>query len=234
MRGFALLGILLVNIESFLYGAAESARIPRARCRIGCKIALFSLSLPSFVDKFMPLFGMLFGAGFSVLSMTSSSHASPIPAADLPAPAGIPVHIRHAAWISLYFGDITQVYAVAGLVLLRYAESDVAGLGACHEILVVSRRRVGLALFIWIGTVTTLSPDTAPIVERQLSILHRRHVPRAVAFPHRCFWRGRLSANLLGLPLVIALMLTGTAGPSVPAGCGSHAHRLAPAPAESG
>ena len=31
--------------------------------------------------------------------------------------------------IFFYFGDITQMYAVAGLVLLLYVDRDVAGLG---------------------------------------------------------------------------------------------------------
>ena len=76
----------------------------------------------------MPLFAMLFGVGFSLLyeklkTMTSEPRK---------------IYRRRMLFlfvfgilhgVFLYFGDITQMYAVAGLVLLLYVDRDVAGIG---------------------------------------------------------------------------------------------------------
>ncbi len=66
LRGFALLGILLVNIQSFLYGATNPIGYLRSDAGGLDRAALFVTA--AFVNvKFMPLFAMLFGAGFSLL-----------------------------------------------------------------------------------------------------------------------------------------------------------------------
>ena len=66
LRGFALFGILLVNIQSFLYGAANPIGYLTPDAGMVDRVVLFATA--AFVNvKFMPLFAMLFGAGFSLL-----------------------------------------------------------------------------------------------------------------------------------------------------------------------
>ena len=71
LRGFALFGILLVNIQSFLYGATNPIGYLTPDASILDRAALFATA--AFANlKFMPLFAMLFGAGFSLLSVRRS------------------------------------------------------------------------------------------------------------------------------------------------------------------
>ena len=62
LRGFALFGILLVNIQSFLYGATNPIGYLTPDAGILDRATLFATA--AFVNlKFMPLFAMLFGVG---------------------------------------------------------------------------------------------------------------------------------------------------------------------------
>ena len=66
LRGFALFGILLVNIQSFLYGATNPIGYIKPDAGMLDRMTLFATA--AFVNvKFMPLFAMLFGASFSLL-----------------------------------------------------------------------------------------------------------------------------------------------------------------------
>ena len=127
LRGFALFGILLVNIQSFLFGATNPIGYLTPDAGWLDRAVLFATA--AFVNlKFMPLFAMLFGAGFSLLyaklkTMTSEPRK---------------IYRRRMLFLFVfgilhgvffYFGDITQMYAVAGLVLLLYVDRDVAGIG---------------------------------------------------------------------------------------------------------
>ena len=132
LRGLALLGILLVNIQSFVWGGTSPAGylLDDATALDG---ALFFLIVTFVNTKFMPLFAMLFGAGFALLlarlrNVTSAPHA---------------VFRRRMLFlfafgilhgVLFYFGDITQMYALAGLVLLLY---DGHGLAALRRAVVL-------------------------------------------------------------------------------------------------
>ena len=138
LRGFALLGILLVNIQSFAWGGANPAGYLLEDATVLDR-ALFFFTVAFINMKFMPLFAMLFGVGFSLLlnklhAVTASPHA---------------VFRRRMLFLYVfgmlhgvffYFGDITQMYAMAGMVLLLYDERGIASL------------RRALAVW-WIGAV---------------------------------------------------------------------------------
>jgi uncharacterized protein len=116
LRGFALLGILVVNIATFAsayYGAAvPDPQFSRpadqlARWLVACL----------FETKFYLLFSFLFGYSFT-LQMSAAEHGGA---------AFVPRMLRrllglwllgaaHAVW--LYHGDILATYAVLGLILL--------------------------------------------------------------------------------------------------------------------
>ena len=126
LRGFALLGILLVNIQSFPWGGVNPAGYLLDDASPLDHVVFF-LTVAFANVKFMPLFAMLFGAGFSLLlaklhGMTSAAHA---------------VFRRRMLFlfafgllhgVLFYYGDITQMYALAGIVLLLYDGHGIASL----------------------------------------------------------------------------------------------------------
>ncbi|MFP7722742.1 DUF418 domain-containing protein [Lysobacter sp. A3-1-A15] len=118
LRGFALLGILLMNIEAFVgpLFAAITGLDPSLR---GADRAADSLIYIFVQGKFYTLFSLLFGMGFAV--MIARAHA-----ADR---AFVPFYLRrtlallgfglvHA--LLVWSGDILTVYALIALVLLLF------------------------------------------------------------------------------------------------------------------
>ncbi|GAA4347827.1 DUF418 domain-containing protein [Variovorax defluvii] len=116
LRGFALMGILMVNIATFAsayYGAA----VPDPIFSRPADQAVRWLVALLFETKFYLLFSFLFGYSFT-LQMHSAEHSGA---------AFVPRMLRrllglgllgaaHAVW--LYHGDILATYAMIGLVLL--------------------------------------------------------------------------------------------------------------------
>jgi uncharacterized protein len=114
LRGFAVLGILVMNIQSFsMIGAAYMN--PYAYGDLGAaNLFIWFASHLLFDMKFMAIFSMLFGAGVVLM-------------ADRRAAAGKPsagVHYRRMLWLLLFgaahgwllwYGDILFTYAVCGL-----------------------------------------------------------------------------------------------------------------------
>lgn len=206
LRGFALLGILLVNIQSFLYGAANPIGYLGPDASVLDRASLFATA--ALVNmKFMPLFAMLFGVGFSFLyaklhSLTSTPKR---------------IYRRRMFFlfvfgmlhgIFFYFGDITQMYALAGLVLLLYVDRGVVALGRAAAYWWIANAALAVALFVWIGTDTTLSPDTVVEAERNFEGFSRGTYLEQL--PLRIDAFGELIVgNLFGLPMTVALMLTG-------------------------
>ncbi|HYM48326.1 MAG TPA: DUF418 domain-containing protein [Burkholderiaceae bacterium] len=206
LRGFALLGILLVNIQSFLYGATNPIGYIAPDAGALDRVVYFATA--AFVNlKFMPLFAMLFGAGFSLLY------------AKLSALTDVPKRIYRRRMFFLfvfgvvhgvffYFGDITHMYALAGLVLLLYVDKDAAGIGRA-------------ALYWWIGAaifsvlVAGLLRRIAPLPE-ELAPLVQANFAGFVGSGYRdqlALRAGEFSSvvigNLFGFPMTVALMLTG-------------------------
>ncbi len=206
LRGFALLGILLINIQSFLYGATnpigylEPDAVALDRFVYFATAAVINL-------KFMPLFAMLFGAGFSLLYVKLSERSD--------APRRI--YLRRMVFLFVfgvlhglffYYGDITNMYALAGLLLLAYVDKDAGGIGRA-------------ALYWWIGTamfsffalflsgqVAPAPQDIAPSVQANFegfaTFGYIDQLPlRAEEFG------SVVIGNLFGLPMTVALMLTG-------------------------
>jgi uncharacterized protein len=206
LRGLALLGILLVNIQSFVWGGLNPAGYllddATAVDRASFVVTVTFVNL-----KFMPLFAMLFGAGFSLqlaklARLTSAPHA---------------VFRRRMAFlfafgvlhgVLLYYGDITHMYALAGLVLLLYADHGTVGL-----------RRA--AMVWWIGSIALTGLVTWGLVgnapgpfevaaelEDNFAVLTQAGY--LAQFPTRlALFIDIVFANLIGLPLTVALMLTG-------------------------
>jgi len=206
LRGLALLGILLVNIQSFVWGGTNPAGYLLDDAT-ALDRALFALIVVFVNTKFMPLFAMLFGAGFALLlarlrDVTSAPHA---------------VFRRRMLFlfafgvlhgVLFYFGDITQMYALAGLVLLRY---DGHGPIALRRAVVLwwSGALALTALLTW-GLAGTL-PDPIELaseLEANFAVFtgegYLAQLPTRVSL-----FADIVFANLIGLPMAVALMLTG-------------------------
>lgn len=118
-RGFALLGILMVNIQAFaepfgrfLSPVPESAGALTAACFYFVKIFC--------EGKFYPLFSMLFGMGLVLQMRSVTARGGNFYA----------VYIRRLMWLMfmglahallLWYGDILFVYSVAGIALMLLA-----------------------------------------------------------------------------------------------------------------
>ena len=206
LRGFALFGILLVNIQSFLYGATNPIGYLEPDAIWLDRAVLFATA--AFVNvKFMPLFAMLFGVGFSFLY------------AKLKVMTSEPRRIYRRRMLFLfvfgmlhgaffYFGDITQMYAVAGLVLLLYVDRDVIGIGRAARNWWIGMAVFGAATFALITPASTLPPEYVADVKENIEVFsygsYLEQLPVRIDE-----FRDLIVGNFLGLPLTVALMLTG-------------------------
>jgi len=206
LRGLALLGILLVNIESFLSGGPNPIGYLAPDAGPADRFAYFFVAT-FVVGKFMPLFGMLFGAGFSLLyDKLKARFADPGRVYRRRLVFLLVFGLLHGSM--LYFGDITQAYAVAGFVLLHHADSEGARLARATRFWwFVAAGWLLLAVVPLSGT-----PDAAhEIVEAiETQAVATATLGYFAQWPLRAeLFAWQLQANLIGLPLVIALMLTG-------------------------
>jgi uncharacterized protein len=206
LRGLALLGILLVNIQSFLWGGTNPAGYLQPDATAADRVVFF-VTVTFLNLKFMPLFAMLFGAGFALLldkltGMTSTPHA---------------VYRRRLAFLFVfgllhgvffYYGDITHMYALAGLVLLLYADRDVRSL---TKALVAwwGGAFVLTLLLTWAMTGNVPHPvEAAAEVQGNYTVFAEAGYLSQLSTRLGLFLDIVL-ANLIGLPLTVALMLTG-------------------------
>ena len=129
LRAFALIGILQVNIQSFVWGAGDPLGFfgtpPTATD------ALVHLLIGTLVSlKFMSLFAFLFGVGFALqwrrlrARVGSAADAKRIYRRRL----GFLLVVGFAHGALLYYGDILAFYALCGFVLLAYADDRTATL----------------------------------------------------------------------------------------------------------
>lgn len=125
LRAFALLGILQVNIQSFVWGLGEPMGflLPGAT---GLDIAVYILVAALVSSKFMALFAFLFGFGFAIQmkSLKRSGDINRIYRRRL----WFLLIVGLAHGCLLYFGDVLAAYALCGFILLNYAEDRPAAL----------------------------------------------------------------------------------------------------------
>jgi uncharacterized protein len=120
LRGFAILGILFVNMQLFampmmkgmmpslsLVGAALSEQVAWSFVHVFCSF------------KFISLFALLFGAGMMVQSTRAQARGAPF----------VPMYLRRLAVLGLiglchalllWYGDILLIYAITGLLALPF------------------------------------------------------------------------------------------------------------------
>ncbi|HYG06432.1 MAG TPA: DUF418 domain-containing protein [Stenotrophomonas sp.] len=128
VRGFALLGILLMNIEGFV-GPLNAALTGVNPALTGIDRLADALVYFFVQGKFYTLFSLLFGMGFAVMSSRAEAARRPFVPVYLRRSAGLLViGLAHA--LLLWSGDILVSYALLSLLLLAFAEAPTRWLPA--------------------------------------------------------------------------------------------------------
>jgi uncharacterized protein len=119
LRGVAVLGILIMNIQSFSMPTAAYINPTAYGDLSGLNKWIWILSYLLARQKFMSIFSMLFGAG--VLIFTENARARGKNCASL--------HYRRMAWLAvfgllhgylLWYGDILFTYSLCGMLLFMF------------------------------------------------------------------------------------------------------------------
>jgi uncharacterized protein len=110
--------------------------------------------------------------------------------------------------VLFYFGDITQMYAIAGLMLLLYVDRDVIGIGRAARNWWIGAAVFTAVPFALIESALILPPRYVADVKRNFEVFS--YGSYFEQLPVRVGEFGDLIiGNFLGLPLTVALMLTG-------------------------
>lgn len=113
LRGFVLLGILVMNIQSFAMPAAAYVNPTAYGDLTGANLWVWVAGHVFFDQKFIAIFSMLFGAGIVLMSERAG-------------PEGLRLHFRRMGWLILFglihayffwYGDILFAYGVCGLLV---------------------------------------------------------------------------------------------------------------------
>ncbi|WP_419859552.1 DUF418 domain-containing protein [Candidatus Palauibacter sp.] len=116
LRGFAVLGILIVNIQGFARVFSAYMNPHSAGGFEGAEVWLWSLVHLFAETKFISIFSMLFGAGMAMMSDRMAARGA----------AGTGLHYRRQFWLLviglahaylIWHGDILVAYALCGFIL---------------------------------------------------------------------------------------------------------------------
>ncbi|MCY4659575.1 MAG: DUF418 domain-containing protein [Acidobacteria bacterium] len=178
LRGFALLGILVMNVQSFAMPQAAYFNPTAYGDLEGANLWVWLVGRLFFDQKFMTIFSMLFGAGIVVMAGRAEARGG----------AAGRVHYRRMGWLLvigllhahlLWYGDILFVYAACGMVLypLRHlSPGQLIALGT--TLLAVGSAfsvGVGMSLPYWPEEALTAFSDdawrpTPEVIEAELAV----------------------------------------------------------------
>src|SRR5690606_27920270 len=213
IRGFALLGIFLMNVEWFTRPMQElgSGIAPGAT---GIDHAVAWLVYVFVQGKFWVLFSLLFGMGFAVVS-AGAGDAKTVNTAYLRRCAVLLLFgVAHA--LLLWPGDILHSYAVAALILLAFGEMP-------------DRKRLWLGIAIYAGVVllslliggvlAALPADAGEELAEASGLTREAAVAAARVYAHGDFvqvtaqrWRDfmrLLESDVVVVPMAIGVFMIG-------------------------
>jgi uncharacterized protein len=162
LRGFALLGILIVNATYFA-SAFHGAGVDDPAVTTVADRAVSTLITLLFETKFYLLFSFLFGYSFTLQRLSAERRGTRFTAAFLRRLAALFV-IGAAHAVLLFTGDILTTYALLGLVLLAAGGLRVrtAATAACVLLVVTAAVYAGLGtLQAAFGPLSTLDAQAA-------------------------------------------------------------------------
>jgi len=157
LRGFVLLGILVMNIQSFSMPIAAYPNPTAYGDLTGANLWVWIVSHLFFDQKFMAIFSMLFGAGILLMTGRAGGDAGR-------------VHRRRMGWLLLFgllhahlfwYGDILYWYALCGLMAFLFRKQSPRALLAVAAILLV----IGFAVPVGVGL--AMPPETLAEIEKK-------------------------------------------------------------------
>ncbi len=197
LRGFALLGILLVNFEWFtrpLQAIVLGAEPELAGLDAAADFLIQVLA----EGKFYPLFSMLFGAGFALMAERALSRHTPFWGIYLRRLSVLAV-FGLAHMILIWAGDILLVYSLTAfvmVVLFRKTPTRRLWKWALPFIFLP-------VIVMWLGTVaieaSRLDPQAHEAVMTEFEQdeqAHREHIARATAIHAEGSWRENVGQRL--------------------------------------
>ncbi|MTJ82284.1 MAG: DUF418 domain-containing protein [Telmatospirillum sp.] len=206
LRGFALLGILVVNIIAFASPYYSAGLPDPSTGKVLGRLAMATVSW-LFETKFYLLFSFLFGYSFTLQMRSAERAGASFRPRILRRLAGLFLFgLGHG--VLLFHGDILTTYAVLGLVLLMLRRTDPRRLVRIALWLVV-----GTSLFwLGIGILETLEPSGPSATSQDVAraIQAYRSSPATVVSQHLRDLTQML--GLLGLvqaPTALAMFLLG-------------------------
>lgn len=200
LRGFAVLGILIVNMQGF-------ARVPSAYMNPmsgsafdGAEAWIWAAVYVLADTKFISIFSMLFGAGIAMMSERMASRGL----------SGTGLHYRRQFWLLLiglihahliWHGDVLVAYALCGFLLYplrRLSPRDLLWIGGCAVAVVVP---------VWL--LAGLSIPYWPEADR-LELVAQWAPPQEVIDARIAAFRGGLSEQLaVRVPIAFELETSG-------------------------
>ncbi|MDQ3069587.1 MAG: DUF418 domain-containing protein [Acidobacteriota bacterium] len=142
LRGFVLLGIFVMNIQSFAMPIAAYMNPTAYGDLTGANLWVWVAGHLFFDQKFMTIFSMLFGAG--ILLMT-----------DRAGEQGPRLHRRRMGWLILFgllhahllwYGDILYAYGMCGLAAYQFRAATIRDLVVAGSVLLLAGFAAPLAL----------------------------------------------------------------------------------------
>ena len=213
LRGFALLGIVLVNVQSFTWGPGNPLGyfdgVPDAADK-----AVFALLACFVAGKFYAIFAFLFGFGFSQqirkMRRLAGGHRAAATRMYLRRLAFLlAVGIAHG--VLLYFGDILATYAICALALLPFGRTRLRALTRAIRVAwIVSAALV--AFWTTVSFATAEPGDTAipPDIVAAHAVYTDGDYAEQLARRASDDFSQTLGGATLNWVQVIGLMLTGT------------------------
>ena len=139
LRGFAVLGILIVNVRGFALVASAYSNPASGRILEGADLWTWAAVYLVADTKFISIFSLLFGAGIALMSERMARRGV----------SGIGLHYRRQLWLLLiglvhayliWHGDILVTYALCGFLLYPLRNLDprrLLWIGGCAAAFVV-------------------------------------------------------------------------------------------------
>lgn len=160
LRGFALLGILIVNIQSFSMPDSAYTNPMSFGDFTGLNYVVWWITYVMFDSKMMALFSMLFGAGIVLMSERAIKKTGKV--------AGL--HYRRMLWLLviglvhaylIWYGDILVSYALCGMIVFWLRNLKPKWL----ILIAVVMLMVSSGFFLMTGFTVQAYPDEPSVIE---------------------------------------------------------------------
>ncbi|MBL8173588.1 MAG: hypothetical protein JNK48_02905, partial [Bryobacterales bacterium] len=145
LRGFSLLGILLLNISSFALPTGAYMNPTVYGGSTGVNLTYWLIHMALFDGKMRAIFSMLFGTGAVILTLRAEARGAGVETAD--------IYYRRTMWLIaiglfhahlIWYGDILYGYGVAGLLLFPLRKASVKALIVTAAILIALHSMQGI------------------------------------------------------------------------------------------